>query len=202
MTALKPVSVRRQDASPTHLLTTDELEAEFDGLTEDPVRTTALRNDLVKAATVQLGRFVGYTIEKVQLFARYERWEYEMELPIPQPRTPYSNDLIEMIQVVDSSSYTTPRLVSVPHTTDLDPPPPRLIFTDALPTLTTPNSRIRAPCEINMLYVPLSSRDSRTLVLKQAFRLLLRTLVDQLSDPNAPAHKWQEAAMPMRRIPV
>ena len=193
---VEPISSREVAASPTHLLSNSDLEIEFAGVDE------SLRSNLLKAATIQLGQYVNYGLERVQIFARYTRWGRQMELPLPRPALAYSAELVSSIELVDASDPDNPVMLNTPHSLDIAPPPMRIVFSEGLPTLNLDTIRVKAPAEIRFIYSPLLMRDSRTLSLKNALRLLLKTLIDQNDDPLAPEYPWREAAGPMRRIAI
>lgn len=194
--SLKAESVRRIDANPTHLFSESQVANEF------PDLTATARSDLLKAATTMLGTYLGYSIEHRQIFARYRYWAESMELPVPKPVLPYSSQLISGVQLVDTTSRPDPTIYTTDHFVDLDPPPPRVVFPSELPELSNPGTKVQLPVEIRFQYMPLTARDSRTLVIKNGLLLLMKTMADQRNDPLAPSHKWKEAVATAYRLRV
>ena len=192
MRPLEAESVRAIDANPSHLLSSDELASEFAGLSE------AKRNDLLKAATARLGRWLGYSLEHRQIFARYRGWGEAMALPISRPSLPWSSDIIGSVQLLDASVDPLVMVSGVSYTLDLAPPPPQVIFAGALPRQANANTLVRLPAEIRFQYLPLAARDSRTLLIKDGLRKLMKEMVDKQDDPLAPGYDWKRTVGSMR----
>ena len=192
---LRAESVRTAEASnATLLLSTVELDELLRGTSED------LRGDLLKAATVQLSRYVGYAISRKRITAGYPRWSKAMELPAPRPQLPYTDSIVSDISLFEVTAGTaTP--VTAEYFTDYDPPPPRVTFTGAVP-MRTQFKGDALPARIEFTYSPLNVKDNRTVLLKRALTLLIQTLVDQQDDPTAPETAWRQVAAPLRRLPV
>lgn len=195
--SLKAESVRRLDATPSHLLTTQEATELFPGV------NATLLSDTLKAATVKLGQFLGYSLEHRQIFARYSHWERSMELPIPRPMVPYSSELIDQVLLLDHSSTDgVPVVLTDAHFVDFDPPPPRVVFTGDVPEVVHTDSGVALPAQIQFQYKPLTTRDSRTLVLKDGLVLLMKTMFDRRDDPLALPYPWESTVADLRLLVV
>lgn len=192
--SLQPESVRTVDLSGSStLISVDELDNVLESI------PAAERSSMRQAALRTLGAYVGYYIGDKQITARYPRWALRMELPAPRPDTPYGATLISDIRLSEVTRGAATAINDAAFFTDLDPPPPELVFTGALPVRQN-YAGDALPAQIVFKYSSLSAQDSRTQILKHSLLLLLGAMVDERNGAERTSGAWQEAAQTVRRV--